>query len=500
MKKKKVAFDNDKYLSIQKKAILDRIKMYDKKLYLEFGGKLFDDYHASRVLPGFAPNAKIKLLLSLKEKTEIVIAVNCKDIISNKIRGDLGITYSAEVERLITAFAKLDLKVNSVVVSFYEDSPAIEEFEKKLNNAGIKMYRHYRINGYPQNVPLILSKDGLGRNDYIETTRPLVVVTAPGPGSGKMATCLSQLYLDSVRGKKSGYAKYETFPIWNIPLKHPVNLAYEAATVDLDDVNMIDPYHLEAYGKQTVNYNRDVETFPLLKSIFTEIYGSSPYQSPTDMGVNMAGYAIVNDELACDASRREIVRRYYEVLKNIYLGRFKDSTLDKIELLMNQVGVTPENRKCVKAALKKHEETGEPAMAMELPNGKIISAKRSKLLGASAALLINALKTLGKIDDSMYLISPSVIEPISKIKTEGLHNNNPRIHAEEALIALAIQANTNPLAEIALRQLGNLKGAQVHSSNILSDVDLNTFKKLGVDVTEEPISYIKNILLEHNFD
>ncbi|MBO4682848.1 MAG: DUF1846 domain-containing protein [Bacilli bacterium] len=492
------AFDNDKYLEIQKKAILDRISMYDKKLYLEFGGKLFDDYHASRVLPGFLPNAKIHLLLSLKEKAEIVIAVNCKDIVSNKVRGDIGISYSAEVERLITAFLRLGLKVNSVVVSFYEQSPAIDEFEKKLKNNGVKMYRHYQINGYPQNVPLILSKDGLGRNDYIKTTRPLVVVTAPGPGSGKMATCLSQLYLDSVRGIKSGYAKYETFPIWNIPLKHPVNLAYEAATVDLDDVNMIDPYHLEAYGKQAVNYNRDVETFPLLKSIFNQIYGSSPYQSPTDMGVNMAGYAIIDDDAACNASKREIVRRYYEVQKNIFLGRFKDTTLNKIELLMNQVNVTPANRKCVKAALDKHEQCHEPSMAMELPDGRIVTGRRSTLLGASAALLLNALKTLGNIDDSMYLISPSVVEPICKLKTEGLHNNNPRMHAEEALIALAIQANTNPLADIALKQLPNLRTAQVHSSNILSDVDLNTFKKLGVDVTEEPISYIKNILLEHN--
>ena len=495
----RIAFDNDLYVKIQKEAILDRISKYDKKLYLEFGGKLFDDYHASRVLPGFASNAKIQTLLALKDNAEMVITVNCKDIISNKIRNDFGITYSAEVERLIKAFTRLDLKINSVVTSFYEPSPAIQEFEQKLKKMGVKMYKHYAINGYPQNIPLILSEEGLGRNEYIETTRPLVIITAPGPGSGKMATCLSQLYHDNKRGIKSGYAKYETFPIWNLPLKHPVNLAYEAATVDIEDVNMIDPYHLEHYGVQTVNYNRDVEVFPLLKTIFTKIYGESPYYSPTDMGVNKAGFAIIDDEAAIEASKQEIIRRYYGALKNNYLGRFKDEAIAKVELLMNQLGITPNDRKCVGACLKKAEESGEPSLALELPDGRIVTGRRSKLFGACAALLINSLKTLGNIDDSLWLISPSVLDPIQDLKVKGLHNNNPRIHAEEVLIALALQAHSNPLAEIAMNQLGNLKGSQAHSSTILYDADIAVFRKLGIDVTEEPVSYIKNILEEHKY-
>lgn len=495
----KIAFDNDLYVKIQKKAILDRISKYDKKLYLEFGGKLFDDYHASRVLPGFASNAKIQTLLALKDKSEIVIAVNCKDIISNKIRNDFGITYSAEVERLIKAFTRLDLKVNSVVTSFYEPSPMINEFEQKLKKLGIKMYKHYAIQGYPQNIPLILSEDGLGKNEYIKTTRPLVVVTAPGPGSGKMATCLSQLYHDNKNGIKSGYAKYETFPIWNLPLKHPVNLAYEAATVDIEDVNMIDPYHLEYYGVQTVNYNRDVEVFPLLKTIFTHIYGESPYHSPTDMGVNMAGFAIINDEAAIEASKAEIIRRYYGALKNNYLGRYKDDAVRKVEILMNQLDIHTSDRKCVQAALDKAEATGEPCLALELPDGRMVTGKRSKLFGACAALLINALKELGHINDDLWLISPSVLEPIQDLKVKSLHNNNPRIHAEEALIALAVQAHSNPLAAIAVAQLTNLKGSQAHSSTILYDADIAVFRKLGIDVTEEPVSYIKNILEEHKY-
>lgn len=495
----KIAFDNDLYVKIQKKAILDRISKYDKKLYLEFGGKLFDDYHASRVLPGFASNAKIQTLLALKNKAEIVITVNCKDIVSNKVRNDFGITYSAEVERLIKAFTRLELKVNSVVTSFYEPSPAIIEFENKLKKVGIKMYKHYAIKGYPQNIPLILSDEGLGKNEYIKTTRPLVVVTAPGPGSGKMATCLSQLYHDNKNGIKSGYAKYETFPIWNLPLKHPVNLAYEAATVDIEDVNMIDPYHLEHYGVQTVNYNRDVEVFPLLNTIFTHIYGESPYHSPTDMGVNMAGFAIIDDEAAIEASKDEIIRRYYSTLKNNYLGRYKDEAISKVELLMNQLNITKDRRKCVAACLKKAEECGEPSLALELPDGRMVTGRRSKLFGACAALLINALKTLGNISDDLWLISPSVLEPIQDLKVKGLHNNNPRIHAEEVLIALAVQARSNPLAAIAIDQLGNLKGSQAHSSTILYDADLNVFRKLGIDVTEEPISYIKNILEEHKY-
>ena len=495
----KIAFDNELYVKIQKQAILDRIAKYDKKLYLEFGGKLFDDYHASRVLPGFASNAKIQTLLALQDKAEIVITVNCHDIISNKIRNDFGITYSAEVERLIKAFTRLDLKVNSVVTSFYEPSPAIIEFEQKLKKLGVKMYKHYAIKGYPQNIPLILSKEGLGRNEYIKTTRPLVVVTAPGPGSGKMATCLSQLYHDNQRGIKSGYAKYETFPIWNLPLKHPVNLAYEAATVDLEDVNMIDPYHLEHYGVQTVNYNRDVEVFPLLKTIFTHIYGETPYYSPTDMGVNKAGFAIIDDDAAIEASKAEIIRRYYGALKNNYLGRFKDEAISKVELLMNQLDIHPTDRKCVSVALKKAEQSGEPSLALELPDGRMVTGKRSKLFGACAALIINALKTLGNIDDNLDLLSPNVLEPIKELKVNHFHNNNPRIHVEEVLIALSLQSYSNPLAQIAMNQLQNLKGSQAHSSTILYDADLAVFRKLGIDVTEEPVSYIKNILDEHKY-
>ncbi len=490
---KRIAFDNDYYLKIQRNEINKRISKFGDKLYLEFGGKLFDDYHASRVLPGFKPDSKLKMLLGLKDKAEIVIVVNAEDINANKVRNDIGITYRAEVERLIDAFHEVDLYVSSVVLSFFKDSPLTDEFIAKLTNNNIKVYKHYKINGYPQNIPLIVSEEGLGKNEYIETTRPLVVITAPGPGSGKMATCLSQLYHDNKRGISAGYAKYETFPVWNLPLKHPVNLAYEAATVDLNDVNMIDPFHLEKYGVMTVNYNRDVEVFPLLKAIFEKIYGESPYYSPTDMGVNMIGFAIKNDEVAIKASKDEIIRRYYQVLKNNFLGKFNDDCVLKEEMLMNQIGVSVNDRKCVNACLKKKDKENAPCMALELNNGKIITGKRSLLFGAPAALLLNSLKALAKIDDSLTLISPNVIEPIQKLKVHDLNNHNPRLHAEEVLIALAIQATTNTLSELALSQLPKLKGTQAHSSIILPDSDMNTFKKLGIDVTEEPVSYAKKL-------
>lgn len=490
---KKIAFDNDYYLKIQRNEINKRIAKFGDKLYLEFGGKLFDDYHASRVLPGFKPDSKLKMLLGLKDKAEIVIVVNAEDINANKVRNDIGITYRAEVERLIDAFHEVDLYVSSVVLSFFKDSPLTDEFIAKLTNNNIKVYKHYKINGYPQNIPLIVSEEGLGKNEYIETTRPLVVITAPGPGSGKMATCLSQLYHDNKRGINAGYAKYETFPVWNLPLKHPVNLAYEAATVDLNDVNMIDPFHLEKYGVMTVNYNRDVEVFPLLKAIFEKIYGESPYYSPTDMGVNMVGFAIKNDEAAIKASKDEIIRRYYQGLKNNFLGKFSDDCVLKEEMLMNQIGVSVNDRKCVNACLKKKDKENVPCMALELNNGKIITGKRSLLFGAPAALLLNSLKALAKIDDSLTLISPNVIEPIQKLKVHDLSNHNPRLHAEEVLIALAIQATTNTLSELALNQLPKLKGCQAHSSIILPDSDMNTFKKLGIDVTEEPVSYAKKL-------
>ena len=489
----KIAFDNEYYLKIQREEILKRINSFGDKLYLEFGGKLFDDFHAARVLPGFKPDSKLGMLLGLKDQAEIVIVVNSNDINTNKIRNDIGITYQDEVNRLIDAFGEAGLYVSSVVLSFYNDSPLVSAFKTKLERNGIKVYKHYKINGYPQNIPLIVSEEGLGKNEYIETIRPLVVVTAPGPASGKMATCLSQLYHENKKGVSAGYAKYETFPIWNLSLKHPVNLAYEAATVELNDVNMIDPYHLEAYGKLAVNYNRDVEVFPLLKAIFEKIYGSSPYNSPTDMGVNMVGFAIKDDDVAIQASKDEIIRRYYQTLKSNYFGKFDDECVEKSEMLMNHLQISTNDRKCVTAANNKAEEENVPCVALELPDGEIITGKRTKLFGASAAVILNALKILGKIDDSIPLISPNVIGPIQKLKIESLGNHNPRLHAEEILIALAIQAPTNPLSEIALKQLPKLLGAQLHSSVILPDVDLNTFKKLGIDVTEEPISFAKKL-------
>ena len=490
---KKMAFDNDYYLKIQRNEINKRINQFGDKLYLEFGGKLFDDFHASRVLPGFKPDSKLKMLLGIKDKVEIVIVVNFEDINANKVRNDIGITYQAEVERLIDAFNEVDLYVSSVVLSFYKDTPLIDTFIKKLEKNNIKTYKHYKINGYPHNIPLIVSEDGLGKNEYIETTRPLVVITAPGPGSGKMATCLSQLYHENKKGIRAGYAKYETFPIWNLPLKHPVNLAYEASTIELNDVNMIDPFHLEKYNVQAVNYNRDVEVFPLLKAIFEKIYGESPYHSPTDMGVNMIGFAIKNNDVAIKASSDEIIRRYYQALKNNFYGKFDDVCVEKEQMLMNQIGVTLANRKCVGACLKKAEKENVPCIAIELNNGKVITGKRSLLFGAPAAAILNALKSLAKIDDSLSLLSRNVIDPIQHLKVDDLKNHNPRLHAEEVLIALAIQATTNTLSEFALKQLPKLRGCQAHSSIILSESDLNTFKKLGIDITEEPVSFAKKL-------
>ena len=494
--RKKPAFDNNKYLKVQRQEILKRIKSFGGKLYLEFGGKLFDDYHASRVLPGFEPDSKLQMLLTLKEDAEIVMAVNADDIKFNKVRNDLGITYESEVERLIDAYQAAGLYVSSVVLCFYEDNPTVKQFAQKLRKNGIKVYKHYRIIGYPQNLVSFFGSDGFERNDYVETTKSLIVVTAPGPGSGKMAVCLSQLYHDMEKGIKSGYAKYETFPVWNLPLEHPVNLAYEAATVDLADVNMIDPYHLAAYGKTATNYNRDIETFPLLKTIFEKIYGSSPYKSPTDMGVNMVGFAIVNDTAACEASKQEIIRRYYQAKKNVFLGKFNDDTIIKEEALMGAVGVTVDNRPVVAACLEKAKKCKERVVAIQLPNGKIITGKRSVLLGAPAAMLLNTLKLLGKIDDSIHLISPHVVAPISDLKTGPLKKENPRIRSEEILIALAIQASSNPLAELALKQLPKLKGSEAHCSCILSDADLRTLNALGINVTEEPVGYAHKLYFQ----
>ena len=489
----KKAFNNDKYLKMQREEINKRIEKFDNKLYLEFGGKLFDDFHASRVLPGFEPDSKLKMLLGLKDKVEVIIVINSSDIQKHKVRSDLGISYESEVLRLIDAFREADLYVGSVVLSQYKEQNLVDIFKQKLENMNIKTYLHYPINGYPQNIPLIVSEEGLGKNEYIETTRPLVVITAPGPGSGKMATCLSQLYHENKKGIKAGYAKYETFPIWNLPLLHPVNLAYEAATSDLNDVNVIDPFHLEKYDIKAVNYNRDVEVFPLLKTIFEKIYGTSPYNSPTDMGVNMAGFAIENDEEACKASKNEIIRRYYDALVEEANGKLSEESVSKNALLMNQVGVSIQNRRCVKAALEKEEKEKVPCIAMELKNSKIITGKTSSLLGAPAALLLNALKYLGRIDDQIKILSPAVIEPIQKMKIRSLGHHSPRLHAEEVLIAMAIAAPTNPVAEIALNNLHKLKGVEVHSSYILPESDKNTLKKLGINVTMEPVINAKKL-------
>lgn len=489
----KLAFDNDKYLKMQSEHILERIGQFDNKLYLEFGGKLFDDHHAARVLPGFQPDSKLKMLLELKEQVEIVIAVCASDIEKNKIRSDMGISYDVEVLRLIDAFRGTGLYVGSVVITQYANQSAADAFKKHLENLGVKVFLHYPIAGYPNNIPLIVSDEGYGKNEYIETTKPLIVVTAPGPGSGKMATCLSQLYHEHQRGIKAGYAKFETFPIWNLPLKHPVNLAYEAATADLNDINMIDPFHLEAYGETTVNYNRDVEIFPVLNAMFEKILGTSPYKSPTDMGVNMAGYCIIDDEAAKAASNGEIVRRYYKAKVDYKQGHTGEETIRKIEIIMSQANIIPENRACVAPALKKAEQTQAPAVAIELPNGQLVTGKTTSLLGASSAALLNALKALGNINDEIPLISPNIIEPIQKLKVTSLGNHNPRLHTDEVLIALSISATTNPLSHLAMQQLDKLKNCEAHSTVILSQVDANTFRKLGVHLTCEDCYQTKKL-------
>ena len=471
---------------MQSAHIRERISQFGGKLYLEFGGKLFDDYHAARVLPGFQPDSKLRMLLQMKDQVEIVMAIGAADIEKNKVRGDLGITYDSDVLRLIDEFRGIGLYVGSVVMTRYQGQPAAEAFQKRLESLGVKVYRHYPIEGYPSNLSHIVSDAGYGKNEYIETERELVVVTAPGPGSGKMATCLSQLYHEHKRGIQAGYAKFETFPIWNLPLKHPVNLAYEAATADLNDVNMIDPFHLEAYGVTTVNYNRDVEIFPVLSAMLEKIMGTCPYKSPTDMGVNMAGNCIFDDEAVSEASRQEIISRYYTALCDKRRGIIDDSVIFKLELLMKQAGITPEDRNVVQPALSKAEATGEPAAAMELPDGTIVTGRTSELLGPSSALLLNALKTLGDIEDSIHLISPTIIEPIQRLKTGCLGNKNPRLHTDEVLIALSICAATDKVAEKAMQQLPKLQGCEAHSTVILSQVDEKVFRKLGVHITYEP--------------
>ncbi len=483
----KIGFDNDKYLKMQSEHIRERIKQFGNKLYLEFGGKLFDDYHASRVLPGFEPDSKLQMLLQLKDQAEIVIVISAEDIEENKIRGDYGITYDMDVLRLIDAFKGVGLFVGSVCLTKFAGQPSAELFQQRLAELGIKSYRHYKIPGYPSDVVRIVSDEGYGKNDYIETERPLVVITAPGPGSGKMATCLSQLYHEHKRGINAGYAKFETFPIWNIPLKHPVNLAYEAATADLNDLNMIDPFHLDAYGVTTVNYNRDIEIFPVVNAMFELISGESPYKSPTDMGVNMAGNCIVDDEACKASSQQEIIRRYYKCLcERKRQGQTKDD-LYKLELLMKQAGIDTSARKVVEAALCRENETdGNPAAAIELPDGTIVTGKTSDLLGASSAALLNAIKVLAKQDDSLKLIAPEAIEPIQKLKTAYLGSRNPRLHTDEILIALSSTAASSEEARVAMEQLPKLKGCEAHSTVLLSSVDEQMFKRLGIQLTCEP--------------
>ena len=489
----KIGFDNEKYLSMQSERIKERIVLAGGKLYLEFGGKLFDDYHAARVLPGFQPDSKIRMLMQLRNQAEIVIVINAGDIEKSKVRGDLGITYEQDVLRLIDAFRGFDLYVGSVVMTMYNAQPSAIQFQRRLEDLGIRVYRHYAIAGYPSDVDAIVSDEGYGRNEYIETTRSLVVITAPGPGSGKMATCLSQLYHDYRRGISAGYAKFETFPIWNLPLKHPVNVAYESATADLDDVNMIDPFHLEAYGVTAVNYNRDVEIFPVLSAMLEKISGSINYQSPTDMGVNMAGYCITDDAAVCAAARQEILRRYYAARCQERKGLSDGRDAGKILLLMKNCGLTVDERKPVAAAAGLALLTGEPAAAIELPDGRIVTGKTSKLMGAASAMLLNALKVLGGIDDGIKLISPQVIEPVQDLKVNHLGNNNPRLHTDEVLLALSISAATDPVAEQAMQQLEKLRGAEVHSTVILSAVDENTFRHLGINLTCEPVYQSKKL-------
>ena len=489
----KVCFDQEKYTKMQSERIRERIAEFGGKLYLEFGGKLFDDFHAARVLPGFAPDSKVRMLAEMKDDAEIVIVINAGDIEKNKVRGDLSITYDQDVLRLIDAFREIGLYVGSVVLTRFSDQPSAVAFQKRLESLGIRVYRHYPIPGYPANLPLIVSDEGYGKNDYIETTRRLVVVTAPGPGSGKMATCLSNMYHDHKRGIRSGYAKFETFPIWNLPLSHPVNLAYEAATADLNDVNMIDPYHLEAYGITTVNYNRDVEIFPVVSAMLRLVSGECPYKSPTDMGVNMAGNCITDDEGTQKAAKDEIIRRYYKALCDMRKGIADGSEATKIEIMMNKAGITTADRPVIAAAAKKAADTDAPAVAWELPNGTIVTGKTSSLLGAISAALLNAIKALGNLPKDMPLISPEIIAPIQSLKTDHLGNHNPRLHTDEVLIALAVSALTNPTAKYAVELIDGLRGSEIHSTVILSQVDENVLKKLGCHLTCDPIYQSKKL-------
>ena len=482
----KTGFDNDAYIKRQSEEIVKRISKFGGKLYLEFGGKLYDDYHASRVLPGFKPDSKLQMLRNISSHAEIIIAISAVDIEKNKVRSDLGITYDMDVMRLVDVFRSFDLYVGSIVITQYSGQPAAEAFKTKMERLGVPVYLHYPIEGYPTNVQLIVSEEGYGRNQYIKTTRPLVVVTAPGPGSGKMATCLSQLYHENKRGIQAGYANFETFPIWNIPLKHPVNLAYEAATADLNDVNMIDHYHLDAYGVTTVNYNRDIEIFPVLRAIFKEIYGECPYKSPTDMGVNMAGYCIIDDEVVSEASCQEIIRRYYKAMGDMRKGLCGEEPVAKIQLLLQERGITTDARPVIKAALDREKEVDGPAMAIQLHDGRIVTGKTTELMGPASAALLNAVKALENLPKPLHFISPEAIAPIQRLKVDLLGGKNPRLHSDEILIALSISAATDKMAEKAFVRLSDLRGCEAHSTVLLSSVDEAIYRRLGINLTCEP--------------
>ena len=489
----KYGFDNEKYLKIQSEHIKERIAKFGDKLYMEFGGKLFDDYHASRVLPGFEPDSKLQMLMQLKDELEMIIVISAVDIEKNKMRADLGITYDMDVLRLRDEFMARGFSVNSVVITHFNGQASAEAYRTRLENMDIRVYYHYTIDGYPNNVSLIDSDEGFGRNDFVETTRPLVVVTAPGPGSGKMAVCLSQLYQENKRGVKAGYAKFETFPVWSLSLTHPVNVAYEAATADLDDVNMIDPFHMDAYGVTAVNYNRDIEIFPVMNALFEDIYGEAPYKSPTDMGVNMIGSCICDDEVCREASRQEIIRRYFTGLCNLADGKCTENEVNKLSLLMKRAKLTVNDRRCVVAARERLEKAQKATSAMELEDGTILTGETSPLLGPSAALLLNAIKHLAGIAHNVKLIPQTMIEPIQKLKVDYLHGHNPRLHTDEVLVAISMMGRLDENCRLALEQLPNLKGAQVHSTVMLSEVDRKTWNKLGIGLTCDPVRKIKKL-------
>jgi len=489
----KYGFDNAKYLKIQSEHIKERIAKFGDKLYMEFGGKLFDDYHASRVLPGFEPDSKLQMLMQLKDELEMIIVISAVDIEKNKMRADLGITYDMDVLRLRDEFMARGFSVNSVVITHFNGQASAEAYRTRLENMDIRVYYHYTIEGYPNNVSLIDSDEGFGRNDFVETTRPLVVVTAPGPGSGKMAVCLSQLYQENKRGVKAGYAKFETFPVWSLSLTHPVNVAYEAATADLDDVNMIDPFHMDAYGVTAVNYNRDIEIFPVMNALFEDIYGEAPYKSPTDMGVNMIGSCICDDEVCREASRQEIIRRYFTGLCNLADGKCTENEVNKLSLLMKRAKLTVNDRRCVVAARERLEKAQKATSAMELEDGTILTGETSPLLGPSAALLLNAIKHLAGIAHNVKLIPQTMIEPIQKLKVDYLHGHNPRLHTDEVLVAISMMGRLDENCRLALEQLPNLKGAQVHSTVMLSEVDRKTWNKLGIGLTCDPVRKIKKL-------